>query len=165
MSHNRTSPDHALSWCVRPLRMPLVDYITLTDTRYSALPLERVHLVSRFEDFRLSQIRRGIVYLFAVWSVPSVLHFRSITEALSRIDWSDLEFYVVDIDCVPEDFMRATFQCRAAGAGETLWVRDGVVVASILTYSHAEVKAEVMRRTRELLDCNAASSETGNLEA
>ena len=34
--------------------MSPVDYITPTVTRYSALPLERVHLISRFEDFPLS---------------------------------------------------------------------------------------------------------------
>jgi hypothetical protein len=137
--------------------MPPVDNITPTVTRYSALPLERVHLVSRFDDLPLSEIRCGIVYFLAAWSGPSVMHFRSITEVLSRIGSSCLEFYVVDIDCVPDDFMRLTFHRSApAGAGETLWVGDGVVVASVLTYPRAEVEAEFMRRTRELLDENAA---------
>jgi hypothetical protein len=137
--------------------MPTDFDITPTVTHYCAVPQERVHIVSRFEDLPLTQIRRGIVYLIAAWSAPSVMHFNLVTKALSRIDWSGLEFYVVDIDCVPDDFMQATFQRRApAGAGETVWVRDGVVVASVLTYSRVEVEAEFMRHTRELLDDTAA---------
>jgi hypothetical protein len=48
--------------------------ITPTVTRYCAGPLERVRIVSRFEDLRLTQIRRGIVYILAAWSGPSVIH-------------------------------------------------------------------------------------------
>jgi len=107
--------------------MPTDFDITPTVTRYCAVPQERVRIVSRFEDLPLTQIRRGIIYLLAAWSGPSVMHFRFITEALSRIDWSGLEFYVVDIDCVPHDFIQATFQRGApAGVAETIWVRDGV---------------------------------------
>lgn len=137
--------------------MPTDFDITVTVTQYCAVPLERVRIVRRFEDLPLARIRRGVVYLLAAWSGPSVMHFRVITEALSRIDSSGLEFYVVDIDCVPKDFMLASFQRSApAGAGETVWVRDGAVVASVLTYSRAGVEAEFMRHTRELIDDDAA---------
>lgn len=137
--------------------MPTPFDITPTVTKYCAIPLERVRIIRRFEDFPLTQIRRGVVYLLAAWSGPSVRHFRAITESLSRIDSSGLEFYVVDIDCVPEDFMLASFQRSApAGVGETLWVRDGAAVASVLTYSHSRdgFEAEFMRHTRELIDDN-----------
>jgi hypothetical protein len=80
------------------------------------------------------------------------MNFRAITQALSRMDWSGLELYVVDIDCVPKNFMLQTFRLgTSAGAGETCWVRDGVIAASVLTYSPSGVEAEFDRLTRELL--------------
>jgi hypothetical protein len=126
--------------------------ITPTVMQSSALPPERVRIIRRFEDLPLARIRRGIVYVLAAWSAPSIMHFGRITRALARSDRPNLEFYVLDIDCVPHDFMTATFQHSAAGAGETMWVRDGVVVASVLTYPRGDVEAEFLKRTKESLD-------------
>jgi hypothetical protein len=85
--------------------------------------LERVRIISRFEDLPLAQIRRGIVYILAAWSDPSVMHFRLITEAFSRIDWSRLEFYLVDIDCVPDDFYAGDVSARCARWRDSLGTR------------------------------------------
>jgi hypothetical protein len=132
--------------------MPTAFDITPTVTQYSALPHERVRIVKRFEELPVTEIRRGVVYLLAAWSGPSVMFFRRITELIGCLE-SMLEFFVVDIDCVPADFFSTTFARHApTGAGETLWVRDGVVVASVGTYAPADVDVVFLKHTRELLD-------------
>jgi hypothetical protein len=129
------------------------DEMTDTVSRNSALPLERLRLISRFDDLHLSRIQRGVVYFLAPWSGPSVMYFRAMTAALSRMDSSSLDIYVVHIDCVPDEFMGASFRQRApAGAGETLWIRDGTIVGAVVTYSRAEAATEFTRRTTDLLN-------------
>ncbi|HRI69477.1 MAG TPA: hypothetical protein PK156_34840 [Polyangium sp.] len=122
-------------------------------SRYSALPLHRVGIVQRFDDLKFARVRRGIVYFLAAWSGASVMLFRHVTEALARLDSTVLEFIVVDLDCVPADFWAEAFdRLTPAGAGETLWVRDGVVVASALTSPRPGADSEFMRYTRILID-------------
>lgn len=123
---------------------------TLTVTERSTLPRERIRIVQYFEDLRLMEIRRGIIYFFAVWSGPSHMIFRRITDLMGSID-SSLELVVVDIDSVPVDFLIAKLGgASPTGAGETLWIRDGTVVASVRAYGD-DVDAIFLKYTREFL--------------
>jgi hypothetical protein len=138
--------------------MPVDFDITPVVREYSSLPFERLTVVRRFEDLPLSQIRRGIIYFFAGWSGPSVSFFRQATDALASMNSSSLEIYVVDIDCVPEEFMTDVFgktYVYPSGSGETAWIRDGRVVSVMRTYPRADFQTEVLRRTTELLQDNA----------
>lgn len=87
--------------------------ITPTVSKYSVLPLNRVQIVSSLDDLRITRIRLGIIYILALWSGPSIMVLQQITKALARLDSSVLEFFVVDIDCVPPDFSTATFKHNA----------------------------------------------------
>ena len=138
--------------------MPIEFDITPAVRQSSAIPFECLTVIRRFEDLPLAQIRRGIVYFFAGWSGLSLTYFRLATKSLaSLMDTPGLEIYVVDIDCVPGDFLMSTFgHSYPAGSGETVWVRDGHIVSVADTYLGPEVEAEVSRRTRELLHDNAA---------
>jgi len=104
--------------------MALADEITVSVSRNTALPLDRLRLVSRFDELPLPGIRRGIVYFLAPWSGPSVMYFGAITAALSRMDCSNLQH---------------VFHLRApAGAGETLWVRDTIFASYIPKNGHVK---------------------------
>ena len=137
--------------------MPIEFDITLGVKQQSAIPFERLTVVRRFEDLPLGRIRRGIVYFFAGWSGPSLFYFHRITQVLTPLADTNLEIYVVDIDCVPGDFMMSTFgHLHPAGSGETIWVRDGRIISVAGAYLGPQVDAEVLGRTKELLEDDAA---------
>jgi len=132
--------------------MPIEFDITSGVKEQSAVPFERLTVIRRFEELSLAQICRGIVYFFAGWSGFSLTYFHRATKVLASFVDTSLEIYVVDIDCVPEDFMMSTFgHSHPAGSGETIWVRDGRIVSVVDAYLGPQVDAEVLRRTRELL--------------
>lgn len=132
--------------------MPIEFDIMPAVKEHSAISFELLTLVRRFENLPLQQIRRGIVYFFAGWSGLSLAFFRRLTKALASSDTSHLEIYVVDIDCVPGEFLMSTFgHFHPAGSGETLWIRDGRIVSVVDAYPGSEVEAEVLKRTKELL--------------
>ena len=138
--------------------MPIEFDITSAVRQSSAIPYERLTLIRRFEDLPLAQIRRGIVYFFAGWSALSLAYFRLATKSLAALtNTSGLDIYVVDMDCVPGDFLMSTFgHLHPAGSGETVWVRDGRIVSVVDAYLGPTAEAEVSRRTRELLDNSTA---------
>lgn len=99
---------------------------------YSAIPIERLRVVSRFEDVRLTEISRGVVFVFAAWSGPSVLGFRRFTRVMSELPTISLDLVVLDTDCLTAESATQLFGTdgfQAGGYGETIWVKDGVVVA------------------------------------
>jgi hypothetical protein len=135
------------------MTMPLDFDITASVKEQSAIPFERLTLVRRFDELPLAQIRRGIVYFLAGWSGLSLIYFYRLTKALTPFVGTSLEIYVVEIDCVPAEFMMSTFgHSHPAGSGETIWVRDGRVVSVVDAYDGPQVDSEVLLRTRELLD-------------
>ena len=136
--------------------MPIEFDITSAVREQSALPFERLTVIRRFEDLPLGRIRRGIVYFFAGWSGLSLTYFHRMTMVLAPWADTNLQIYVVDIDCVPGDFMMSTFgHSHPAGSGETVWVRDGRIVSVVDIYLGPQVDAEVLKRTKELLEDDA----------
>lgn len=136
--------------------MPIEFDITAAVRQNSAISFDRVTLIHRFEDLPLARIRRGIIYFFAGWSGLSLHYFRRITTSLASFtDTPDLVIYVVDIDCVPEDFLMSTFgHSNPAGSGETVWVCEGRIVSAVDIWL-GDLHAEVSRRTRELLHASS----------
>jgi len=120
--------------------------------KYSALPMDRLRVVSNFEDVGLSRISRGIIFVFAAWSGPSVLAFRKFTEFLSSFKTDSLELIVLDIDCLTMESATILFSnetSRFGGAGELAWIRDGIVVGDCLWFDEREQLAQ--RHTMDLL--------------
>ncbi len=118
----------------------------------TGLPFERLRIIHQFADLSLAGIRRGIVYFFAGWGPLSTHYFALTTRTLAALDTSRLEIYVVDIDSVPGEFLKATFgHSHPAGSGETAWVRDGRIV-SVSDGLGVEVETEFLRHTAELFE-------------
>jgi hypothetical protein len=100
--------------------------------KHSALPIERLRVVSHFGDARLAEIRRGVVFVLAAWSGPSLIALKRFTRIMSELPTSGLDLVVVDTDCLDAESEAQLFGTdgfRPGGWGETIWVRDGVVVA------------------------------------
>ena len=122
--------------------------------KYSVLPLERIHLVQDITDFQLSTVRRGIVIIFAAWSGQAVLALQRLTRCLAARDES-FDFIVVDIESMTTQEMKKWFGREFHGHGETLWIRDGQVVAFLEAYA-PETELLIARYSKQLLDERAS---------
>jgi hypothetical protein len=98
--------------------------------KYSKLPVDRIKYVPDADEATVRSIRRGVLFLMAFWSGPSVQAFANLTEVLARLDAEVLDLVVVDVDGSPELYELPEFKGKIAGAGETAWVRDGKIVAT-----------------------------------
>jgi hypothetical protein len=66
--------------------------------KYSKLPAERIKYVPDADAATVLSIRRGILFLMAFWSGPSVQAFARLTEVLARLKAEGFELVVVDVD-------------------------------------------------------------------
>lgn len=99
--------------------------------KYSKLPIERIDYRPDADETNIAEIERGILFLMAFWSGPSVTAFKKLTEAVARIDTEgELELVVVDVDGSPALYKVPEFLGKVHGKGETAWVRDGKIVAT-----------------------------------
>jgi len=119
----------------------------------SAIPMERVRVLRSFDELHLPEMRRGIVFVFAAWSAPAVMGFQRLTKMIKTLDTGFLELVVLDIDCLTAESAKLLFGApgfTTGGWGETLWVRDGHIVARAL--GHSAPDALIEEHTRGLLD-------------
>ncbi len=94
----------------------------------SKLPIERIRYLPDSETSVVQDIKRGILFVMAFWSVPSVKAFNQLTEVVNRLDPDGmLEIVVVDTDGAPEFYEHPEFKDILRGAGETAWIKDGVI--------------------------------------
>jgi hypothetical protein len=114
------------------------------------LPFKRLRVVQNLSELRLPDVRTGIVFIFAAWSGPAVMALRRLTALLSTLDLGSLDVVILDNDSMTGEDMIQLFGHVFHGAGETLWVRDGRVVAE-MSELRPESEALIVSRTRELL--------------
>jgi hypothetical protein len=99
--------------------------------KYTKLPIKRVTYLPDADKAIIGSIRRGILFLMAFWSGPSVTAFARLTEIVARLDeGGTLEIVVVDVDGSPALHEVPEFVGKVHGVGETAWVRDGKIVAT-----------------------------------
>jgi hypothetical protein len=105
--------------------------------QHSRLPLERIQVCRDHSRVDISSLTRAVIYIFAAWSAPSVIAFQRLTEALASAPLSDLTIHLLDADdfsaSSPATLLTA-FDSHGAsphGYGESLWVRDGAIVAAL----------------------------------
>jgi hypothetical protein len=98
--------------------------------KYSRLPAERIRYVPDADAATVRSIRRGVLFLMAFWSGPAVQAFAKLTEVFARLDAEGLELVVADVDGSPDLYELPEFKGKVHGAGETAWVRDGLIVAT-----------------------------------
>ena len=99
--------------------------------KYSKLPIERISYFPDADENVIRSIDRGILFLMAFWSGPSVKAFARITEIVSKVDQGQtLQLSVVDVDGSQPLYELPEFLGRIHGAGETAWVRNGAIIAT-----------------------------------
>ena len=117
--------------------------------KYSALPPERVKLIRDIADFHLSEVRRGILIIFAAGSGQAVLALQTLTRFLaSREELIDL--IVIDMESMTTQEMKQLFGREFYGHGETQWIRDGNVVAFLEAYT-PETEVLILKYFKQLL--------------
>jgi hypothetical protein len=119
--------------------------------KHAKMPFERLRVVLQLDQLHVSTIRRGIIFIFAVWSGPAFVAFHRLTGVLADIDTTGLDLVVVDIDCLTAEVGRELCGRNPGGMGETLWVRDGVVVARSALYT-PDSEPEMIQHTHDLMD-------------
>lgn len=94
--------------------------------RESRLPRDRVSVTNRPLELKTP----SVVFVLAAWSVQSMIGLRDLTTVLAS-DPLAPPFVIVDAD---DEAAVSTLEAVPSGAGETFWVRDGKIVASVARY-------------------------------
>jgi hypothetical protein len=102
--------------------------------KYSVVPFERVQLIQDIADFQLSLVHQGIAIIFAAGNGQAVMALQRLTRFLAARDPS-IDFIVIDIESMTTQEMKQRFGREFHGHGETQWIRDGKVVASLDAYT------------------------------
>jgi len=118
--------------------------------KYSAIPCEHLKIIPDITAFQLSKIDRGIVLIFASWSGHSIIALQRLTGSLSRRDLDLLEIIVIDIESMTGQDMTELFGRVFHGYGETLWIREGKVVAQLEAFE-PESEPLILAYTKRLL--------------
>ncbi|MCX5747478.1 MAG: hypothetical protein NT062_33860 [Proteobacteria bacterium] len=111
---------------------------------YSSLPPNEV---SEWLSGSIEDIDSAILFVLATWSVPSTIAFVKLTRRLANTPASPA-LLVCDIDKLSSDADKLFGNLR--GVGETFWIRDGQVVASLRDYTSDEW-GNVVDRNSEML--------------
>ena len=135
------------SWAVEDMNQ-LADVPVGLTTR-SKLPAERIVYYSHADESLIGEIRCGVLFVMAYWSIYAVNAFVATTELLAELDPDGrLQFVVVDTDGTPALYDHRKFLGRMSGAGETAWIRDGQIVRQALCFD----RERFIANTRGLLD-------------
>lgn len=124
--------------------------------KHSAIPIARLRVLQNFDEVQLSDVRRGIIFVFAAWSGPAVMGLQRFTKVIQPLDTRSLDLVVLDTDCLTEDSVAQLFgvpSFSSGGWGEAIWIRDGCIIARVL--AHTAPESMIERHTRELLDDDA----------
>src|SRR5262245_18989427 len=101
----------------------------------SAIPMARLRILQSFDEVHLSEMRRGIIFVFAAWIAPSVMAFRRFANAIKPLATRSLDLVVLDTECLTGDSARQLFGApgfTTGGSGETIRVRDGRIIMRVL---------------------------------
>jgi hypothetical protein len=98
----------------------------------------------------VATISCGVLFVMAWWSGPARQAFVQLKAALKRLDPAgQLELVVIDTDGVT-GYVLPCGRSVLHGAGETFWIRDGVVIADASWGDYRQRVDEYTRRLMEL---------------
>lgn len=81
-------------------------------------------VVTSADATTIADIDRGVLFVDASWSVPS-LHARHTLQ--HRLEDVPIELVIADIDASPALSSVPALADKLTGAGESIWVRDGAI--------------------------------------
>ncbi len=110
----------------------------------TALPIDRLTFYRQADASILGEIRHGILFVMAFWSLTAARGFAALTDALARLDPEGrLQLVVVDIDGLPDDPAGPELFGRLGGNGEAAFLHDGQVVDTSLGFRPEGFEAKV----------------------
>ena len=113
-----------------------------------------MRIVQNLAEFDIDRIRAAVVFVFAGWSGPSYLALRRVTGLLSTLELGSLDVIILDNDSMTAEDMIRLFGRAFYGAGETLWIRDGRLIAE-LSVNRPESEELILSHTKRLLEAQA----------
>jgi hypothetical protein len=96
--------------------------------KYSNLPIEEITYLETIDDKFIESIRKGIVFIVAFWSGPSLVALSILTTLFNQLDFKEVDLYVVNIDGLTCEFIEKHWGNVVNGWGETFWIKNGAVV-------------------------------------
>ncbi len=108
--------------------------------------LQHVEVVSEFTATQLQSMKRGVLFVCALWSGPARQGLVEFKRFAAKHRSGNLQIVILDTDGVQPiyELLDPRFQKLFGGWGEVLWIRDGKVV-------HAENNSK-KRLTAEALN-------------
>lgn len=97
------------------------------------------------------KMKRGMVFIYAMWSGTSVLSWQVLTEILSKLPELPM-ILVVDIDAIPLDDVEKFLDQFSYGNGEVIWIKEGQKIA-MLPWCTARDENAVITHTTDLMSC------------
>ena len=122
------------------------------NANFSAVPMDRLKVLQGVDDVQIASIRRGIIFVLAVWSGPSLQGFVRFTNVMTHFTSESVDLIIVDHDSLTQKLSRELFGRKfvPGGWGEAVWIREGHVVAREFVYKTPE--SLIAEHTRGLLE-------------
>jgi len=119
---------------------------------FKEMALKHCGAVGRYITFAersvdISTVIRGVVFIHAVWSGPSVVAIKALCKAAESLDLTRVSFIILDIDELDTDWAQKVHGRNLGGNGETAWVLNGSVIKTTqaIRPEDAQVIAEHFR--------------------
>jgi len=120
-------------------------------SRYCSPIQERVVIVPADRPVICSEIKQGIVFVWALWSRPAVVALETLVAELSSIpEFKGITVYLLDNDAATTEQFLTSIEVTPGGKGETFWISDGKVIAGLSDYTPRDGDV-LVQYTRKLL--------------
>ena len=100
-------------------------------------------------SFNVAEIPGASLFIFAVWSGPSVQAFQSLTSVLASRSDLDVPILLLNTDDIPERVFDK-LKIVPAGAGETFWIKHGRILHTVRYFKQTSPR-EIIEFTRNLV--------------
>jgi hypothetical protein len=100
-------------------------------------------------SFNVEGIPGAILFIFAVWSGPSVQAFQSLTSVLASRSDLAVPILVLNTDDIPEGVLHK-LKIVPAGAGETFWIKHGRILHTVRYFKQTSPR-EIIEFTQSLV--------------
>jgi len=97
-----------------------------------------------------SEIKKGVLFVWAPWSVQSGLALDTLAAVLSSPDFRNIVLYIADNDAASTGQFMDSIGEIPAGKGETFWINNGEIVAGISDYTEND-RDVLINYTRKLV--------------
>jgi O-acetyl-ADP-ribose deacetylase (regulator of RNase III) len=99
--------------------------------KYWPVPPNRYRYLAQADASVIKSIDRGILFLMAFWSGPSMQAMGKLFEVIARLDPTrELDVVIVDVDGGEELYHVPEFKDKVTAAGETAWIQGGKIVTT-----------------------------------